>query len=266
MECYPYGSGERVGAVADRIGLDRCSEIMAPIRCGLMDDNQVKHDMLDLKTNAADYIAAVTRVVGSAIPVVGGLLTEVITQIIPKQKIDRLVEYLKIIDQRLSYQEEKIERFKAAVESDQGSDLFEEGMVQASRALSDERRYHLANLITHSLTKDEISYSESKKLLNLYSELTDPELIILVYYSKYRTIGHPESKKFMEKHREILYPVDRTTNAPQRERDRGALQDSYIDTLRRLKLIDGPGNMVQLTDLGRLFLKYIQHPGNEAPK
>ena len=46
-------------------------------------------------------MAALARGVASAVPFAGGLIAEVIDQVIPKQRIDRLVDYLKLLDDTL---------------------------------------------------------------------------------------------------------------------------------------------------------------------
>jgi hypothetical protein len=72
-------------------------------------------------------------------------------------------------------------------------------------------------------------------MLNLLRELTDPELILLVYYSKPITSGSDYHKQLREKHPEILQPVSREMGMPQEEIDHGALQDCYGNTLGLLR-------------------------------
>ena len=80
----------------------------------------------------------------------------------------------------------------------EGLDLFEEGLLQASRSISEERRRRLANLLAKSLSQEELKYAESKKLLNLLRELTDPEVLILLYYSEQPTFSYKFMTTFIE--------------------------------------------------------------------
>ena len=47
----------------------------------------------------------------------------------------------------------------------EGIDLTEDALVQASRALTEERRLYIANLLRNSLTKEEIGHDQKKKCL-----------------------------------------------------------------------------------------------------
>jgi hypothetical protein len=54
-----------------------------------------------LGNNASDYAAMVARGAANAVPFAGGLLTEIINNIIPDQRIERLELYLKLLSQKL---------------------------------------------------------------------------------------------------------------------------------------------------------------------
>jgi len=150
----------------------------------------------------------------------------------------------------------------------------EEGLRQAARSLSDERREYIASLITNSLTSEDIEYQESKHLLRILAEINDVEVIWLRHYLV-RTIGGDED--FREKHKAVLKPVFVHTNAPQDVRDKAGLQVSYKEHLTQVGLLERQyrtdmrtkqpefdsfsGGMkvrgYQLTALGRLLLREI---------
>ena len=140
----------------------------------------------------------------------------------------------------------------------EGLDLIEEGIVQATRAISQERIERLAHLISRTLTNEKLKYTESKKLLNLFRELTDPEILWLIYYSKPTTIGSEFHKKLIEDNPDVLAPISRSSNSPQEEIDRAALQDSYKNTLFRLGLFKGTNLLFQISPLGDLLVRYIE--------
>lgn len=79
--------------------------------------------------------------------------------------------------------------------------MFEESFIQASRALSDERRQYIASIVENGLTGDEITYAESKYLMNLLEEINDIEVIWLRYYFDQRGGSDEE---FRKKHDEVL--------------------------------------------------------------
>jgi hypothetical protein len=63
----------------------------------------------------------------------------------------------------------------------------------------------------------------------------------------------------MKKHPEILRPARRSTTATQEEIDRGALQDSYKNTLVRLGLLEQRDQTYKMTTLGHLLIRYIEN-------
>lgn len=212
----------------------------------------------DLDTDVKDVAASALRGLASCIPNIGGLVAEVVNYIIPGQKLERISDFLKRLDSRVGAIDQNLFRALHRLREEHGLDLFEEGVVQASRALTADRRERIANLLGCSLTKEELNYEESRKLLNLLRELTDPELLLLIFYSKpliSRSVFH---RRLMKKHPDILRPASKEVGISKQEIERGALQNSYHNTLERLGLIDLQKKPTSLTSLGRLLLRYIQ--------
>ena len=111
--------------------------------------------------------------------------------------------------------------------------------------------------MANSLSAEELKYSEARKLLNIYSELTDPEIIWLIFYSLNPVFGEGPHSDWVDKHPDVLKPISRVMGAPQEQHERGALQDSYKLTLSRLGLTTEKGRTTSLTTLGRLMVRYI---------
>ncbi len=213
-----------------------------------------------LETTYTDRTVALIRGIVSACPLIGGIISEAVTYFIPNQKLDRITEWLRILDANLSSVAGDIDRVKDRLRDEKGLDLFEESVDQAARALSDMRRKHLANMLTRSLTQEELKHAESKKLLNILRELTDEELIMLVYYSEYSErseLGFSGSFNMIRQYPEILSPPLLTKGSVQEERDKAALQESYRNTLIRFGLLYKEDNFFYLTGFGHLLLHYI---------
>jgi hypothetical protein len=216
----------------------------------------------NLDTNATDVAAAAARAIAGACPFIGGVVAEAVNQVIPNQKLERAVEFLRYLDARVAELEENLSRAAERLQSAHGLDLFEEGVIQATRALTEERREQIANLLARSLTQKALKYSESKKLLNLLRELTDPELLFLVFYAEPLHMQSNYHRELTQKHPEILRPASRTVGIPQDEIDRGALRDSYLNTLVRMGLLQQNAAQHSLSPLGRLLLSYIGPPAS----
>ena len=84
----------------------------------------------DLKQDKTDALVATAKSVLGVVPFAGTLLSELVGNLIPNQRVDGLTKYVKELEVRLSrIDREKIDN---ALRSEEGIDLFEEGFVQAS--------------------------------------------------------------------------------------------------------------------------------------
>lgn len=217
-----------------------------------------------LDNTTTDKVAAAVRGLAAACPVVGGLIAEAVNSIIPNQQLDRVVSFLVYLDERVSLLDRDLSRVAPRLQDERGLDVLEDGIVQASRALTEERRRRIGNLLARSLTQEELKYTESKKLLNILRELTDAELLFLVYYAQSPDLESDYHRALMEKHPDVLRPASRSLGTPRDEIYRGALQDSYLSTLVRLGLLQVEENQYSPTSLGRLLLQYIDEVGPEG--
>lgn len=205
-----------------------------------------------LENQKTDYVASAAKAALGAVPFVGSLLAELAGVVIPNQRIERIVRFATALEQRLS----KIEQdfVKSQLQDEVFTDLLEEGLRQAARSLSEERREYIASLISNSLSSKDIKYQESKHLLRILDELNDVEVIWLRFYLDSRMQGDDD---FRNKHADILKPITRVMNTPQAVRDKGTLQESYKEHLARLGLLERDNRSYKLTSLGRLLLREI---------
>ena len=213
--------------------------------------------MNQLESNARDHLVSAAKGAAGALPFVGSMVSEVLDYVVPNLRFERVVAFLKTLDERIGALDKKLSNFEKNLKTEDGLDLFEEGIIQASRSVSEERKVRLARLVEKSLSSDEIKYEESRKLLNLYRELTDPEIVWLIYYSLNPVLGKGPHSEWAQKHPEILLPVSRELSAPTEQHERAALQDSYKSTLARLGLTEERNRSTSLTTLGRMLVKYI---------
>lgn len=186
----------------------------------------------ELKKNKTDLLTSAAKSVFGALPVAGPLLSELIGNLIPDQRIDRLSKYIIELESKLS--DLSTERIRELLKDSECIDLFEEGFVQASRAITDERRSQIASVVRNGLDDESIAYSESKYVLKLLQELNEQEIIWLRYHL-HPTIGGDE--EFRNKHKNVLERVYVTMGSDESVRKKAALQESYIEHLERLGLI-----------------------------
>ena len=187
----------------------------------------------ELDNGNVEYIVTIAKAGLGAIPVVGSLLAELAGTVIPNQRIDRLVNFARLLETRLSTIEQ--EKLAHQCADPQCADLLEEGMRQAAASLSDERREYLASLIEHSLTSEEISHHESKHLLKIFGDLNDVEIILLRSYLV-ETIGG--DSEFRQRHAAVLAFPQVHMASSQPELNKSAIADSYKNHLIRLGLLE----------------------------
>jgi len=214
-------------------------------------------DKPSLQTSSSDIVASALRGLLGACPGIGSALSEAVNFLIPNQKLDRVIEYVKQLDSVVTSIEINLNNFQKNIRIEEGLDILEDGLVQASRATTQERRTRLANLVGRTLTSAEIKYAEAKKILNIFKELLDPEILWLIYYSETPTMGSEYHRNLVNNNPEILRKASKVMGAPEAEKNRGAIQDSYINTLIRLGLLDNDKSS-SITRLGKLVVEYIK--------
>lgn len=180
-----------------------------------------------------------------------------IAGVIPGQKLQRLQRWLDQFSIRVSSVEDGFERLNARLRTPEGSDILEDGLLEASRAVSEERLERLASLVANGLAGPEFEHDRVKTLARLFASLTDAEVVVLTFYAKPPTFGSAWHKAMTDRHPEILTPVSREMGSPQSEIDRGALQDHRKDTLLRLGLLRSDGRTTSITSLGKLLVRHI---------
>lgn len=136
----------------------------------------------DLDTNAKDRLVAATRGALSAVPFAGGLLGELVTEVIPGLRQDRIVVYLRTLEERIAAMEEA--NAKAALANPEKIDLIERGGFQAARATSPERIGQIVEVVARGLAADDAEVIRRKRLMELLGEIDDDEAAILTAYGR----------------------------------------------------------------------------------
>lgn len=226
----------------------------------------------DLDNSATDYVAATVKAILGMAPIAGPLLAELAGTIIPKQRADRLASFVSMLDEKLRSMDKDMVRTKLLDEN--FTDLLEETARHATRSLTEERREYLASLLASGMSKEHVSFVESKHLLRILGEINDVEVIWLRFYLNPHLEGDEE---FRATHAQVLEPVAAHIGSDQETVDREALQDNYVQHLVSLGLLSRPlradaktgqptfdrssGNWrmarARVTPLGRLLLRQI---------
>jgi hypothetical protein len=189
-------------------------------------------DKIELGNNKTDLIASIAKSALGTVPFAGTLLTEIVGNVIPNQRIDRLTKYVQILDEKIT--QIPVAKIDELLNKPEFIDLIEEGFVQASRAISNERREYIASIVTKGISDESIQLLESKYLLKILEELNDIEVIWLRYYFDSTRMNEND---FYNKHRNILTPVGLYKGADKETFNKASIQSSYKEHLERLQLI-----------------------------
>lgn len=213
--------------------------------------------MSNLDPQSVDRLVSVSRGIASAVPYVGPLIAELLTDLVPQQRLERVVDFVRALDAEVQRQARRQDAIERSIRTAEGFDLIEEGMTQAARAVAGDRRERLGRLVGRALTAEELNYAQSRKILNIFRELTDEEITWLVYYSLNPVMGSGPHADFFALYEGILGPVSRHMGSSDEELARGALQESWKDTLLRLGLTEKRGHSTRLTMLGKMLARYV---------
>ena len=233
-------------------------------------NNSEETNLPALGTTNRDRITSAIGALSSEIPMVGSIVAEVITQLIPNQRLERIELYLKYLFRRLEALGS--DSLTQKMRNPKQLDLFEEGAFQSARGLSEERLEYISRIVAIGITGEEKEESESRRLLNILGSITDDQIIILASY-----LHKNQNQEFQDRHGDVLFTEPATMGASQDVIDQetiSKLARQQLATLGVLRLnfsrprrgelpeFDDNTGMIKsrgytLTALGRLLLRQI---------
>jgi hypothetical protein len=225
-----------------------------------------------LGPNKADAAALVLKSLAGLVPLAGQFLGELIDYIIPELRADRVERYLLAVGQRVEHLEE--EQWRTRLTDPGFASLFEESIREAARTATQEKIEYIANLITRSMTEDEVDYTREKHLLYLLSQVNDVEVLILMLESQVTMVS---AEEFYKQHKSVLAVPTAFLGSGQELVDKNTIMSSYRAHLvqsgllqpkfKRLNRGEFPefdnktgmmkANGYDVTDLGDLLLRSI---------
>jgi len=231
-----------------------------------------------MSTQKTDVVAILGKGLIGAIPFVGPLAAEIVGAIIPNQRIDRIESLLRLLETKIA--DEHKAKIQERITEPESVDLLEDGFIQASRALSEERKEYIASLLKNSLTDEALKHIEYKRLLSTLAELNDLEVLLLKSRCMYQ--GDPGYNEFWEKHKEALTSPTAHLGSSREEVDKHTVYSTHNAHLASLGLLnpkftkpkkgefpefDEKTGMIkasgyEITSLGRLLLRSIDQGGD----
>jgi hypothetical protein len=178
-----------------------------------------------------DRIVALSKGAVGMVPIAGPMLAELITTVIPNQRIERLEAYAGLLGEQLAAIGR--EQLKERIDAPDNVDLFEDGARQAVRALSDDRKAYIARLVATGISGNETTRLQSKRLLALLGEVDDDQIVVLTSYLH----RHHGDEAFYQKHSAVLHPVVAAIGASQEQLDKSTVHQLARQQLVRLGLL-----------------------------
>jgi hypothetical protein len=169
------------------------------------------------------------------LPIVGTIVNELLTEVIPNRRIERLQELFERLDERVARLEPVPSRDRFA--DPLFVDLLEDGMLQAARATSSLRLEHIAELLANGISLKDRAAAEHKFLLHLLGELNDLQVLRLIWEGKERT-SPEQGQAFRERHSEALFVQPAYFNSSRDVVDRETLHEGLERHLLRLGLLE----------------------------
>lgn len=232
-----------------------------------------------LDVSKKDRAISVGKAIAGAVPYVGPLVQEVIDNLVPNQRVDRIASFTEELDVRLSVVEES--QVRNLLDNPSGLALAEDGIIAATRAITPERIKYIASTVARGLTTEDIDANRQRYLLTLLSELNDEEVLWLRFFSVPTISGDQE---FREQHGNVFELASAHLGATEAELDKSSIQSSYKRHLERLGLVENHAQVdaetgvpefddlsgkiriynTSITHLGRMLLREIGMLDGEA--
>jgi len=224
------------------------------------------------ENNGADISAMILKGTVGMIPIAGGYVSEIVGNVIPNQRIDRIARYVELLN--LKFENLSKDMVEKLCSSELFIDLIEESFIKASRAITTERMNYIINIVEYGMSNKDADINNSKYLLGLLSDLNDSEVIWLRYYNERTIIA---KQNFQSKHVNILGRIQPVIGDSIDKKRLAAIQESYTEHLERLGLVERHIQMdlemgvpkyntftnkpevsyIEATLLGRMLLEYI---------
>lgn len=193
----------------------------------------------DLQQNKTDVITSVVATAISFVPVIGGALSEIIHITIPKQREDRIVKFLKEVDDRLNELNITVNKLNSIFENNQYGVFTYDCLKSVANERYEDKLKYYKRLYINGLTSEEDEMLNNYNVMMIISDMNFKEILFLkaFYYS---FIGfHQKEKQEILKQLGILTLMPIYTNKmTQEESDKETYKQMIINSLEKKGLLN----------------------------
>lgn len=183
------------------------------------------------KPNKEELGVAVVKGAAGAIPIAGPIIAELLGAVIVDKRRQRLEDTLAALSLKVSALEDS--EVQRRLENPESLDLLEEGLHQAARALSEDRKLRIASIVGNALLDEALSRIEQKRLLSILGDLNDIELKILFWHAMHHV---PTRIEYARNHPEVEGNLKGFVMPELAQRI--AVHESYVAHLVQLRLLE----------------------------
>jgi len=191
-------------------------------------------ELPDIRQKGIDTFVGFTKAGLSLIPIAGPFISEIIGNIIPNQRFERVAKYLETLKSKLDSVEDQNIILQLTTDRNMLL-LFENTIKHSSETNSEEKYDYYSEFIINALQDKTTEQIQRERILKIISELNEIEIVLLIYFSLRPTIGMNNS--FIESKKDLLFPHQRTMNEPVENGYSHDFKQQYIENLERHKLL-----------------------------
>lgn len=167
----------------------------------------------NLDKNWKDLTKGIVSAAFGGIPYIGPIIQELFNYSIPNQRIDRIVNFLKLLEQDFKKLEKTQEQIKTLLTKPENASLLHKTCMGCAEAMTDEKIEYFKNIFVYGLNEDiDFQKTKAEAFLNLLMRLTDIEVHLLKYFHMLPTgvLKNQKTSQYLE--RLGLKTVHKTTN------------------------------------------------------
>lgn len=183
-----------------------------------------------LAASSVDRRTLLYQAIAEMCPIAGPVASRLIGEIIPNQRIDRIADVIRSLEEQIR---DLKDEHRKRMEEAEFADLFEEGIYQATRAASPERRHFIATIMKNGLTTERVDLLRERRLMMLLGDLNDLEVIILQFYNAMEV----RDSATVDRLHENAYGPRAHLGSDMETVERSILHKSHRDRLRQLGLL-----------------------------
>ncbi|MBI6882327.1 hypothetical protein [Pseudomonas putida] len=201
------------------------------------------------KSTHADFLASGVRSITSAIPVAGGLISELLVSIIPNQRIDRISDYVEMLSER-------IEELGSSININEEIDkigVVEQSFIVAAKTRSRYKLDKISRFVASSIADGDLVLSTDSILLDVLDSMTEDEIRCLESISSFEPYRNEHYKIFLSKDDEDKFERQRLINTYSYNMKYNLIEESLVSR----KLISETSCSFEITEKGKLLLLKI---------